>query len=90
MLPNFRGFVLKAWGLFFVDFNFHGWQRQRKIILILFCKNHRVGGTTRLSPNRSTAQEENLRPKYLKRPGIKDTCSRTDKQTKRTYLHSDG
>ena len=77
-------------GLFFADFNFRGRQRPRKIISILFRKNRRVGGTTRLCLDRSTVRKENLRPKYLKRTGIKDTCSRTDKQTKITYLHSDG
>ena len=88
--PNFRGFVSKTWGLFFADFNFRGRQCQRKLILILFRKNRRVDGTTRLSLDWSIVRKENLRPKYLKRNGIKDTCSLTDKQTKRTYLHSDG
>ena len=42
--------------------------------------------------DRSTLRKENFRPKYLKRNGINDICtgSLTDKQTKRTYLHSDG
>ena len=56
--------------------------------LVLFRENHRVGGTTWLSLDRSTVWEENLRPKYLKRKGIKDTCSLTDKQTKIIYSHS--
>ena len=79
------------WGLFFADFNFRGRQCPRKIISILFRENRRVGGgTTRLSLDRSTVRKENLQPKYLRRNGIKDTCSLTDKQTKTTYLHSDG
>ena len=47
---------------------------------ILFRKNHRVGGTTRLSCDRLTMRKENIQPKYLKRKGIKDTFSLTDKQ----------
>ena len=91
-LPNFRGFVSKTWGLIFADFNFRGRQlpRKRKIILILFGENHRVGGTARISLDRSTVRKENLRPKYLKLKWIKDTCILTGKQAKRTYLHSDG
>ena len=85
MLPNFRGFVSKTWGLFFADFNFRGRQCPRKIISILFRENRRVGGTIRSSLDRSTVRKE----KYLERNGIEDTYSLTDKQTKRTYLHSD-
>ena len=85
MSPNFRVFVSKTWGLFFADFNFRGRQRPRKIISILFCENLRVGGTTRLSLDRSTVRKE----KYLERNGLEETYSLTDKQTKRTYLHSD-
>ena len=88
--PNFRGFVLKTWGLFFTDFNFCGRQRQRKIFSILFHENRRVDGTTRLSLYRKTVRKENLRPKVSETQQIKDTCSLTDKQTKITYLRSDG
>ena len=90
--PNFRGFVSKTSVLIFADFNFRGRQRprKRKMISILFRENHRVGGTARISLDRSTVWKENLRPKYLKCNGIKDTCILTDKQAKRTYLHSDG
>ena len=35
--------------------------------------------STRLSLDRSTVQKENLQQKYLKRKGIKDTCSLTYK-----------
>ena len=48
-----------------------------------------MGGTIPLSVDRSTVRKKNLRTKYLKYNGIKDTCSLTDKQTKRTYIHSD-
>ena len=85
-----RFFVSKTWGLIFADFNFRGRQRPRKMISILFHENHRVGGTARISLDRSTVRKENLRPKYLKRKGIKDTCILTDKQAKRTYIHSEG
>ena len=68
---------------------FRGRQRPRKIMSILFRENHRVGGTTRLSFDELTVRKGNIRPKYLKRKRIKDTCSLTDKQTKITYLHSD-
>ena len=44
-------------------------------------------GTTRLSLDRSTVRKENLRPKYLKRKGIKHTCSLIDKQTKITDVN---
>ena len=74
----------KTRGLFFADFNFRGRRRPRKIISILFREIHRVGGTTRLSLYRTNVQ----RKSPAKR--IEDTCSLTDKQTKRTYLHSDG
>ena len=72
--------------------NFRGRQCpwKRKIILILFHENHRVGGTAQISLDRSTVQKENLRLKYLKRKWIKDTCILTDKKAKTTYLHSDG
>ena len=90
IMGYFCGFVSKTLGLIFADFNVHGRQRPRKIISILFRENHRVGGTTPISLDRSTMRKENLRPKYLKRKGIKDTCILTDKQAKRTYLHSDG
>ena len=84
-------FLSKTHGdYFFADFNFRGRQCPRKIISILFHKIRRVGGTTRLPLNRSTVRKENLRLKYLKCTGIKDTCSQTDKQTKIIYLHSDG
>ena len=89
-VAKFSRFVSKTWGLFFEDFNFRGRQRPRKIISILLHENRKNGGTTRLSLYRSTVRKENLQPKYLKRKGIKDTCSLTDKQTKGTYLHSDG
>ena len=61
-----------------MDFNFRGLQRPQIIVLILFCENRRVGGTTRLSLDRSTVRKENLWPQYLKRNGIKDTCSLTE------------
>ena len=67
-----------------MDFNFRGRQRPRKTISILFRENRRVGGTTRRSLDRSNVRKE----KYLERKGIEDTYSLTDKQTKRTYLHS--
>ena len=85
MLPNFRGFVSKNMGiiflriLIFADFNFRGRQCPRKIILILFHENRRVGGITRLPLNRSPVRKENLQPTYLKRKGIKNTCSLTVK-----------
>ena len=89
-VAKFSRFCLKNMGIIFRGFNFRGRQCPRKITLILFRKNHRVGGgTTQLSLDRSTVRKENLRPKYLKCNGIKDTCSLTDKQTKRTYLYSD-
>ena len=89
-VAKFLRFCLKkTWGLFFAEFNIRGRQRPRKIILILFRENYRVGGTTRPSFNRLTVRKENIRQKYLKRKGIKDTCSLTDCQTKTTYLHSD-
>ena len=88
ILAHFCGFVSKTRGLFFVYFNLRGQQHPRKIILILFRENRRVGGTTWLSLDRSTVLKENLRPKYLKHN--EDTCSLTGKQTKRTYLHSVG
>ena len=69
-------FCLKNIGIIF-----RGWQRPRKIILILFRKNGRVGGTTRLSLDISTVRKENFRPKYLKRKGIKDTCYERDFMT---------
>ena len=84
-IPNYSCCLQTFWTalVFCADFNFRGlWT----IILILFRENRRVYGTTRLSLNRSTVQKENLWPKYLKCNGIKDTCSLTDKQTKRTYL----
>ena len=86
MSPNFHGFVYKTWGLIFADFNFRGQQCPRKIILILFRKNGRMSGTTLLSLNRSTVRKENLRPKYLKRKGIKDTSSLTYKQTEDSWI----
>ena len=46
-----------------------------------------MGGTTRLSLDRTTVRKENLWPKYLKRKGIKDTCSLTDKQTKKEHIY---
>ena len=62
---------------------------REKIISILFLENRRVGDTTRLFLDRSTVRKENLRSKYLKRKGIKDTCSLTDKQTKEhIYIQS--
>ena len=45
-------------------------------------KSYRGGGITQLSLDRSTVRKENLWPKYLKRKGIKDTCSLAD--TKKT------
>ena len=83
---------LKTWGLFFADFNFCGLQHPWKIILILPRKSKSGcrGSKTRLSLDRSTVPKENLRPKYLKCMGMKDTCSLTDKQIKQTYIHSDG
>ena len=45
-----------------------------------------MGGTTRLSLDRTTVRKENLWPKYLKRKGIKDSCSLTDKQTKKNIF----
>ena len=89
-IPKFSRFRLKNMEIIFADFNFRGQQRPRKIISILPCENCRVGGTTRHSLDRSTGRKENLRPKYLKHKKMKDTCSLTDKQTKRAYLHSDG
>ena len=86
-VAKFSRFCLKNMGT-----NFRGWQRprKRKVISILFCENHRVGGTARISFDRSTVWKENIRPKYLKCKRIKDSCILTDKQAKRTYLHSDG
>ena len=69
---------------------FRGRQRPRKIISILFRENLRVGGITRFSLNRLTVRKKISGQSNLKRNGIKDTCSLTDKQTKRTDLHSDG
>ena len=89
-IANFRCFVSKTWGLFFSAFNFCSHQHPQKIISILSHENSRVGGTTRLSPDRSTVWIENIWPKYLKCKRIKDSCSLRHKQTKRTYLHSDG
>ena len=91
MSPNLHGFVSEKWGLFFADFYFRGRQHPRKIIfIIIFHENRRVGGTTGLSLDRSTVRKENLQTKYLQCKGIKGTCILTYKQTKRTYLHSDG
>ena len=42
-----------------------------------------MGGTARISFDRTTVLKENLRPKYLKRKGIIDTCILTDKQVRR-------
>ena len=90
-VAKFSRFCLKKHGdYFFADFNFRGRQRPRKIIWILFCENRRVGGTTRLSRYRTTVRIENLQPKVSETQRIKDTCSLIDKQTKITYLHSDG
>ena len=89
-VAKFSQIASKKWGLIFADFNFRGRQRPRKLISILFRENHRVGGRARISLDRSTVRKENLRPKYLKRKEINDTCILTDKQAKRTYLHSDG
>ena len=69
-----------------MDFNFCSWQHPRKTILILFCENRRVGGTTRLFLDISTVRKENLRPKYLKPKGIKGTCSLTDKQRNKNNI----
>ena len=44
---------------------------REKIISVLFRENDRGGDITRLSLDRSTVRKENLRPKYLKRKGIK-------------------
>ena len=84
-VAKFSRFCLKNMGI-----NFCGRQHLRIIISILFCENYRVGGIAQISFDRSTVQKENLQPKYLKHKGIKDTCILTDKQAKRTYLHSDG
>ena len=89
-VAKFSRFYLKNMGLFFAGFNFCGRKRPRKIISIFTRKNCRVGDSTRLSLDRSTVRKQNLRPKYLNRKVIKDTCSLTDKQTKITYLHSNG
>ena len=89
-MEYFRGFVSKIWGLFFAEFNFRGRQRPRKIISILFRENLRVGGITQISLDRLTVRKKISGQSNLKRNGIKDTCSLTDKQTKRTDLHSDG
>ena len=88
---NFRGLVSKTWRLIFANFNFRGRQRPRKINFTLFREDHRGGGITRLSLDRSTVRKENLRPKYLKRKGIKNTCSLTDtknKQTEHIYIQT--
>ena len=53
---------------------------RKKIISILFRENRGGGGITPLSLDRPTVRKENLRPKYLKRKGIKDTCSLTYKK----------
>ena len=56
--PNIRGFVSdKHMGIILANFNFRGRQRLRKIILILFRENRRVGGTTLLSLSRSTEEK---------------------------------
>ena len=80
-VTKFSRFCLKNLGIIF-----RGQQHLQKIILILFRKNCRVGGTTWLSLNRSTVQKENLQPKCLKRNGIKDTCSLTEKQKKKSIF----
>ena len=81
-VTKFPRFCLKTWRLFFADFDFCGRQNLRKIILVLFRKNYRWGDITRLSLDRSTVRKENLWPKYLKRKGIKDTCSLADTKNK--------
>ena len=81
-VAKFSRFCLKNMAIF-ADFNFRDRQRPRKIISILFRENHGGGGITRLSLDRSTMRKENLRPKYLKRMGIKDTCHLTDKKKKK-------
>ena len=59
---------------------------REKITSILFRKNHRVCGTTRLSLDISIVRKENLRPKYLKRYLQSE---RQTKKKKHTYnLHS--
>ena len=80
-VAKFSQFCLKNMAIiFFADFNFRGRQRPRKIISILFRETHI--GITQLSLDRSTVRKENLRPKYLKRKGIKDTCSLADTKNK--------
>ena len=73
-VAKFSRFCLKNMGIIF-----RGLQRPRKIISILFRENRRVGGTAGLSFDISNVGKENLKPKYLKRKGIKYTCSLTDK-----------
>ena len=75
--PNFRVFVSKSFGLFFADFNFRGRQRARKISSILFRKNHRVGGTTRLSLDRSNVWKK------------KSPAKVSEMQRNERYLQSD-
>ena len=59
----------------------------RKIVIsILFRENRGGGGITQLSLDRPTVRKENLQPKYLKRKGIKDTCSLTYKKQQQNRL----
>ena len=60
---------------------------REKIISVLFRENDRGGDITRLSLDRSTVRKENLRPKYLKRKGIKDTCSLADTKKNKQKEH---
>ena len=75
----------KTWGIFYADFNYCGRQHPRKISF--FHENRILGGTTWLSLDRPIVWKENLWPEYLKRKGIKHTCSLTDKQTKSRRLN---
>ena len=68
MLSSFCGCVLKTGGLCFADFNFWDLQHPLKIIPILFRENLTLGGTTRLSLDRSTVRGENLMPEAAKFP----------------------
>ena len=76
-VAKFPRFCLKNMAIIF-----RGRQRPQKIFSVLFRENNRGGDITRLSLDRSTVRKENLQPKYLKRKGIKDTCSLADTKNK--------
>ena len=81
---------LKNMGIIFADFNFRARQGPRKIISILIREN--LDWVAQLAfPSIDQLCGKKISGQNIwNSNGMKDTCSLTDKQTQRTYLHSDG